>query len=165
MRNTSLRHVGIFTLLLACFFLACSPCRKIDCVNGECTDGLCVCTQGYEGTLCESRMTLKYAGDFSAAETCSGSENFTCSITENESSILEMIFNNLHGAINQFNYPVTATVNVTSPNNLTIASQPFGAGTISGSGSISADNNTITLAYTIVVAGNTENCTAVFTRN
>lgn len=50
-------------LMMSILFTFCSdPCKDIECINGDCDEGICNCTLGYEGTTCDSEIRTKYYG-------------------------------------------------------------------------------------------------------
>ena len=92
----------------------------------------------------------KFIGTYNVNETCS-SGTFSYAITVSESTTSEdaIVINNF----GDYGVNVRATV---SGNNITF-NDTQGGGTFSGSGSIS--DNTLTIIYTVSVAGLTDNCT------
>lgn len=53
----------IFAALVLLGFTSCDPCNKITCYNaGTCEDGICECSNGYEGEQCNVITANKYVG-------------------------------------------------------------------------------------------------------
>jgi len=53
----------LFSILLGFGFTQCSdPCDDVACVNGSCDEGICNCSPGYEGELCDTEIREKYFG-------------------------------------------------------------------------------------------------------
>ena len=137
------------------------PCKDETCndkgtptANGDVCD--CACNTGYEGDKCETEMRTKFVGTYAYNESCtSGTDTYTVSVATSSSSITEVSINNLYnqGII------VKGTVSGTA---LTIASQPFGSATISGTGSISG--NTLSLSYSVSLGGATDACSGSGTK-
>ena len=81
----------ILTILI---FIGCSSedaCESITCLNeGECIDGTCECTLGYEGETCEIESIAKFVGNYElASETC-GNFEAGFEIVEVENSVIDL---------------------------------------------------------------------------
>jgi hypothetical protein len=127
------------------------PCKDVECNNGVCEEGTCKCDAGYEGTNCETAVRTKFLGTYAFSENCNtGQDSYTVTITTVDADIQKIRISNIYDA----GLSTEATVSGTS---LTIASQSFGLATISGSGSISGSN--LTLSYSIAAGGATDACT------
>lgn len=161
MRNTTLQFIGIFAVVTASFFSACTdPCKDINCDKGTCADGLCLCDAGYEGTLCDTRITNKFVGNFDLSEYCTtANSSYPCSITESSSELMEINIYNLYASSMTFR----AIVNEDGIS-FTIPAQTIGSAIISGSGSINTSGSTITINYTVAVGTLVDACTATLTR-
>lgn len=47
------------------------PCDNVICLNGgTCTDGICYCPQGFEGTQCATRWSDKFVGNYIVDDAC-----------------------------------------------------------------------------------------------
>ncbi|MDX2002756.1 MAG: hypothetical protein SFW35_10010 [Chitinophagales bacterium] len=156
MAAASLMLFGVLT------FSSCEsdPCKDVTCVNGTATedgeDCNCVCETGYEGTQCDELVRAKYLGNYNGSESCtSGTDVYAVSVTAGTTD-LDVQISNIYDA----GFFTNATVN--ADGNLTIASQSFGTGTISGSGSI--NGNTVTITYTITAGGVADQCTYTGTK-
>lgn len=135
------------------------PCLNVNCQNGgTCVDGSCNCTVGYEGTNCEIETRAKFIRTWSVSEDCSiaGLANYSVIIT-NGSTIQSV---NIANFWNEF-----TTVNATiTGNTIAIPSQSQTSGsivyTISGNGTLS--NNQISISYSITnnATSITNNCIA-----
>lgn len=132
------------------------PCKDVTCQNGgTCDEGECICPTGYEGTNCETEERAKFFGTWRTTnETCTsgGPSTFDITITTNSGDISKINIANLYGA------GFTAVATLTG-NNVSIASQSFGTGSIVGSGSLSG--TTLTLSYTVTGGGSSDNCNGV----
>jgi hypothetical protein len=132
------------------------PCEDVTCLNGgTCELGLCDCATGYEGTECGTEVRAKLLGTWRTNnETCTsgGPSTFDIIITTN-SDVTKINISNL------YNVGFSAVASVDANNAVTIASQPFGTGNISGSGSLSG--TTLTLSYTVTGGGASDNCNGV----
>jgi hypothetical protein len=129
-------------------------CKDVDCgLYGECVDGDCVCDSGYEGVNCETLTRAEFLGTFNVAETCSASDDTYAVVIAAGSTATAVTITNLYDA----GLVVNGTVNVDG--GITIASQSFGTGTISGS--VTRTGGVTTINFTITVAGDSDTCSAV----
>lgn len=157
---------GISILGLALTLLSCNKCKDVECLNGgDCNkdDGKCICLTGYEGTDCGTEEREKFIAIYSASASCSisGSSNYTATISKSTGNVTEV---KLSGAWGIFSNTVKATVDGTD---ITIPDQePDNDGyRISGSGSISANQNIVSVTYTITDPQSaTDNCSATWTK-
>lgn len=149
----------ILTLvLLLCTLLTASACKKKDrcdeliCQNnGVCSNGLCYCDTGYEGSDCGTAWNEKYIGTWhTASQSCTTGSlaSFEINITPG-SSPKKIVIRNLYGA----NYDTYATI---EPYTISIPMQSLGSGTISGIGTV--NENEMILYYNISSGGFTDEC-------
>jgi hypothetical protein len=63
-----------FAVALSTMVTSCNnPCADRICKNGGvCREGECVCADGFEGPLCESKMYEKYIGTWDGSYRCNG---------------------------------------------------------------------------------------------
>lgn len=136
-------------------------CKDVVCQNaGVCTDGICDCPNGYEGTLCESEVRAKFKGTWTVQDNCSqsGTSGYTVGVV-NGTTINEVNITNFWEA---FSAPVKATV---TGNTISVALQEPDNDdwTVSGQGTITG--NTINWNYTITnPSGVADVCTGVWTK-
>ncbi|MCD8528476.1 MAG: hypothetical protein LRY27_00485 [Chitinophagales bacterium] len=52
----------IFLILIAAISGCKDACKDVQCVNGSCDDGTCICEAGYEGTTCDTQINDKFEG-------------------------------------------------------------------------------------------------------
>ncbi|MBA3898947.1 MAG: hypothetical protein H0X62_01865 [Bacteroidetes bacterium] len=133
-------------------------CKDVECNNGTCDEGTCICEGGYEGTNCDVAVRSKFLGTYAFTENCnSGADQYSVTVNADGSDIQKIRIVNIYGA----GLTTEATVSGTS---LTIASQSFGStnSTISGSGSVSGNNLTIT--YTVTATAGSDSCTGTGTK-
>jgi hypothetical protein len=151
--------VAVFALATGLMFAtSCKDeCKNVECgTNGTCVDGICDCNAGHEGDNCEREVRAKFLGSYAFSENCtSGPDSYTVNVTPDGSDVTMIRIANIYDA----GQTTTATVSGMS---LTIASQTFASGTISGSGSISGNN--VTLTYSITVGGASDSCTGTGTK-
>ncbi len=175
----------IYTLFLGgCLFLtSCKDkCKDIVCENaGTCNDGVCECTEGYEGESCETLSISKYFGTYlvtPSEEECeglsilgqnidlsqfinNGTDPFVLKVSQDGSSINKVLLQHLTdpSVLN-----LKATVNGSS---FVIASQPGETTTVlsfdlssdvSGSGSFSQNQINISLTKVRSAANQTSEC-------
>lgn len=114
------------------------------------------CDPGYEGDKCEDKWITNLLGTWTTNnEVCTsgGPSTFQITITEG-SEVTKINISGLYGAAG-----VSASGTVDEGDNVTIASQPFGTGSISGSGTLSG--STLTLNYSVTGGGSTDACNGV----
>ncbi|MBX7142800.1 MAG: calcium-binding EGF-like domain-containing protein [Chitinophagales bacterium] len=146
----------------AMFFNACEsdPCKDVICQNqGTCVDGTCQCADGYEGTNCETRTADKYAGTWSAVDVCtSGTWTYAATIAASSTEAPKILITNFGG----FGSSVVAVATVNG-NTMSVPSQTFGAVSLSGSGTLSSNGLTLSIAYTANdVGGGSDVCTGTW---
>lgn len=166
MKNTAFKFFGVAAIAVAALFSSCAdPCKDVTCLNGgECVEGDCACATGYEGTDCGTRATHKFAGSFTANETCtSGSYTYSTTVTESSTDITKITFSNLYDFTT---LGVTTAIygTVSNSTTLTIPSQVVTSSTdsytVSGSGSISSTGViTISLNVNDTTTGTSDTCT------
>jgi hypothetical protein len=172
MKNKNFGLLGAFAIAVAVFFAGCTdPCKDVNCNNGECVEGACVCDAGYEGVDCGTKVNAKFSGTYSLTENCptltppTASYNVIVSPSSNNAS--EANFAGL------FEEPASTVKAVIKSDGVsfTIASQNIGStsyGRIESSGTptISADGKTINLTYIFTnnSTSATSTCTATMIR-
>jgi hypothetical protein len=158
MKKVSMFGLSILTVITVSavmFFNACTsdPCKDVNCgVNGNCVDGNCVCSTGYEGVDCSIKSADKFVGTWNGTDVCTQNYSYTATITESSTEADKILITNFGG------FGPSVVINATvSSTTFSVASQTFGTVTISGSGSISSDGKTITITYTAndTAGGNT----------
>lgn len=133
----------LLTLLVCICLFSCSDnCKDLDCGNGTCDDGTCICDEGYEGTNCQTLVIAKYYGTYN---------NTASSCTNGGQSSMESII--LSSA--EDSDPTALTVEFELPNapnpiyvgsiqgNTITASGSYLITTLEFTGTISEDGNTI----------------------
>lgn len=137
------------------------PCKDVTCENngtptedGE--DCKCVCGTAYEGERCETLVRAKFIGNFNGTEACTtGNDTYAVTVTAG-SGDGDVIIGNLYNA----GFFVNAQVN--DNGGLTIPSQSFGTGQISGSATI--NGNTLTVNFVVTAGGASDTCTGTYTK-
>ncbi len=91
----------IFLFVLTIFFInACDPCSTVNCINGECVEGDCICNTGYEGDECEKEMREKFLGSYIVSDECEA-EDRNSHITEHPQEVtyvyISTFLNNVFG--------------------------------------------------------------------
>ena len=74
-----MKHFILFFGLAFLSLTACNDaCDDITCQNSAaCDDGTCLCTEGYEGTLCETKMNAKFVGLYAGLYNCESDSDST----------------------------------------------------------------------------------------
>lgn len=159
MKNIKFGFLSVFALSCMMFFSSCEDlCKDVECVQGECVEGDCVCDQGYEGTLCDTKMTDKFVGTYTVNENCdTGTYTYSTTITASSTTIDKIVVNNLYDSGDNLDATVDGS-------NATIASQTFNGLTYSGTGSMNTDATSLTLTYVVSDGSATDNCTAVLAK-
>ena len=147
--------------------IALDPCQRADCTRGQ-TDTCrvqngeprCICREGFEGARCEDSWEEKFAGNFSAQESCNGLDGAFNMSVETGPSPRQVTFTNLNNqaAAN----PVASKIvgRLLNRNSVEIYEQFMAFGRVTGSGSIDA-SQTIFLSYEIITQTDTLQCAAI----
>ena len=171
-------RVSLFTLFAVSFFLfsGCSdPCDEVTCLNdGFCIEGNCNCASGYEGDDCGTELNDKFEGTYTlSSSACQsqtiGTHTLTLGGSQTDPARVSVVglhdnltVSTINGSITDFN-----------PDQLIISEQiitAFNSGdvyTVSGTGFLSEDGNTLQLNYSIFNVVNNSlfaDCQDVFTR-
>lgn len=168
MKNMKFNLLGAFAVAIALFFAGCTEdlCKDVDCgTNGDCNEGTCVCSTGYEGTLCDAKVNAKFAGAYNLTETCnpSGAAGpYAVTVTASSTTATGLTFTGLWeepGSV------ASAEVSTSSSAAFTIAKQSYSNGSfqIEANGTLNTTTNTITITYTMfdgTGATTLDNCTA-----
>ena len=132
-------------------------CKDVVCNNGgTCIDGNCSCPTGFEGSDCGTLARAKFLGTYTGSESCTlGTDNYSVKVTEH-SDKAKMNIENL------YNENFVANANPDG-NGFTIPSQSVGSSTtVSGNGTISGNN--ISITYTINNGATSNTCTYTGTK-
>lgn len=139
------------------------PCLALECVNGTCiplseTEAFCQCENGYEGDLCEKAWTSKFATGYDAVEVCNGNGlGFPVDV------VVGPRFNQI--TIENFrNVGAKVVADLINARVVNIYEQPMTFGFVSGAGSMSLDEQELTLNFTIIDGKDTLMCTAILTK-
>jgi hypothetical protein len=129
-------------------------CKDVECgTYGNCIEGDCECDANYTGTNCATLLRADYIGSGNVDETCdSSTDTYALTITAG-TAITDVVINNIYGL------DLNTTGTVDTEGNLTIPSQTFGSGTISGTGSLT--NDILTISFDLVLGTETDSCTLV----
>lgn len=131
---------------------ACTDlCKDVNCNNGTCVEGDCVCDAGYEGTNCDTEIRAAYLGTYNVTETCDSGSDAYAVVVSAGTSINDVVINNLYDA----GFAVTGTLNTAGGIDF---NGSFGTGTISGS--MTTTGGVITITFTVSAGGASDNCTA-----
>ena len=143
-------------------------CKDVECANGgTCEEGICSCPAGYEGDLCETLANAKFVGSFKYNESCGGSTvtDFPCSFSASSSSPSGIVITGFAGfGCNGASFIVNGTV---VGSDITIPQQSLCSGQVtieSGSGTLNASGNSISMTYTYSFGGASETCSGTYTK-
>ncbi|MCD6062358.1 MAG: EGF-like domain [Flavipsychrobacter sp.] len=159
---SALLALGAFTAMT---YTACNKdeCEDVVCQNGgTCVDGVCQCSTGWEGTLCDTKSNAKFVGTWSVAETCgtTPSNPYQVIITADASDPTKVVVSNL----GNYNCTVTGAIvfnGTVSGNTLTVndnkcSTQMNATGTLA--------NGVLTINYTASFGATIDNCTATLSK-
>lgn len=145
------------------------PCTIKNCVNVESCivnaqrRAICICKDGYEGSVCDSSWNLKYTGRFGVSENCRTSVFFYVDISTGP-RFNEITLANFH---NKAGTGGTAKVvaEAITPGNLLIRQQFMHFGQVYGAGSFNPiDRDRFSLEYRVINTPDTLVCVANFER-
>lgn len=141
-------------LLICLAFASCKPdpCQDVDCNNGTCDSGDCICETGYEGVNCEVEQREAFVGDYDVTEVCDlGNFTYVISVTADSETGTELTIRN----IGDFGFDVAANVDGSS---FAITDQVVNGATVNGTGQLV--EGTLTITYTMeTTGGQVLNCT------
>lgn len=175
----SLQAKIFFLLVIAIGFSSCkeNKCKHVTCpTNLECSEGACVCPNGYEGTNCDTLSYKKYVGSYLVSESCETFPSYTATMYWYADTLSpgEMVITPFFEAgplyVYIINLPGSLGLNFTVPS--TNINTAEGTITVSGSGQgvYSCDTcNTIArvylyLTYNNPISGDQQTCTETLTK-
>lgn len=147
---------GLLAMTAVAFTSCKDECKDVVCSNGgTCTEGICDCPSGYEGTNCETSWASAFIGTYNVAETyviAGGGGTFT----ENFSSVITAGSDAKKITLSNFSLSgqnITADLETTTSlkinaQTITVSGNQF---TAIGTGSIAG--STVTLNYTLAQGG------------
>jgi hypothetical protein len=157
--------LAVFFALLSSLLVACNdPCKDIECENGTCSNGECVCSTGYSGTNCGTAINSRFDGVFVLTENCIVGQNvppYNVTLAPKTTGPSDFTILGLWQAPQNL---VTAVID-DNGTSFTIERQAIMTGyeVEAAVGTISSDANTVNLTYTIYETGDTavvDQCTA-----
>lgn len=165
----SIRNIAFAAILTigafsAVTYTSCNKdeCKDVVCQNGgTCTDGVCACSTGYEGTNCQTKSTDKFLGTWTAVENCSGNSNtYQVTITADPSAANKVLVANLgdYGCTTGGIITWSGTVATTT---LTINDDACG---YQMTATCTYANGEVDVNYSATYLGVTDNCTATLSK-
>ncbi len=156
MKKILLSFFGFAAALSLTLTSCADPCKDVNCNNGECVEGDCVCNGGWEGSDCLTEWSEKFvANNANATDLCtSGNYTYTVDILRVNESMITI--NNL----GDFNTPANVNATITDGNELVIAVASDLAGRAwTGTGTL--NGSTLTINYVVTFDDGTfDTCTA-----
>ena len=162
---------NIFALAFFLLLLTSSckdPCKDINCNNGVCLEGTCLCDDGFEGVNCDQRERAKFVGTWTGPLDCGGmlgSNEATIIVSEDPSAdnglLFELAFEILD--LEPLSGTVSGDIFFITSSAQTISIDPIGEVdvNIGGDGSFNEDGTvTAKIIVTIPLLGTTE-CTGI----
>jgi hypothetical protein len=71
MKMKKFHFLGAAAIAALLFLVSCKdPCKDVNCNNGSCLEGDCVCEAGYQGTACDAKHNAKFVGIYAFLENC-----------------------------------------------------------------------------------------------
>lgn len=144
-----------------CANKGCDSLRTQSCISSG-AEALCICRDGFEGTLCQSEWADKYAGTYICQESCNGT-GISFNVTVTKGPEFKRI------TIGNFSNRQTATqsarvvARLNDPEVLEIYEQFMPFGKVQGIGSRDGSGN-LSLVYTIISGKDTLSCSALLVR-
>ncbi len=136
-------------LIMLTSFGCRDKCQRLECVNGSCVEGVCACSDGYEGGLCETPVSEKFDGTYAVDEDCTaGFDNYDLRIIPNASVPEQIRITGLW----EKNDTITGTIDATGVS-FNIERQSLGNVQVTGSGTSDPFGNSIALDYQIYNTG------------
>lgn len=157
--------LGVFVMFAPSCGEDSDACADVNCGNGTCFSGDCVCDDGYFNNDTDGTCTILVDGSYTVSEVCGAGDTYSSVVTFANDQISATNF------WNSFSNPVKMDVN---GNNITIQRQEpdnddfFVQG--SGTWSVNAQGKVVlTLSYKVtnegVTPSQTDNCNATFLKN
>lgn len=154
--------IAFFLLLLAS---SCKdPCKDINCNDGVCLDGTCICDDGFEGTNCDQLEREKFIGSWTGPLDCGellGSNEATIIVSADPNSAQGLLFSLDTGLaeLEAVSGTVSGNIFFISSTEQSLEIPDFGEvpATISGEGTFN-DDGTVTATVVAVTAAFTLEC-------
>lgn len=119
-------------LLPSCSKNGENACKSISCNNGNCTDGICICNQYFEGNNCDVQYRDKFIGVWAGTAVCgSNNSSYSITITAGNDVALVSIFNIKNAGL-------TFNGSATSPNGIVMPEQIINGSRVTATVSLEA---------------------------
>ncbi len=143
--------------LTPCLLKKCSEVGTDSCVVSTATgQARCLCTQGYEGDLCDSRWESKFVANYSSSEACDGDiGNYPLGILAGPDPQQITLVNFYNQQPD--NLPAKVVANLLNASSFQIYPQFMAFGLVTGQGAFRSDG-IIELSYEIIFNGDTTQC-------
>lgn len=166
-----IRHINIAILfgLSIILFVSCERrnCNNVVCPFGQvCSNGLCLCPNGYEGSDCQTLSSDKYTGNYIVYENCPNSTmgnpigQYNTYIGADPNYPSQMIIYNL---FNQGSAIVNIYTDASNQGNMLIVrNQNLGSMMVYGEGNYNPNTRQITITFEYTFNFNTFQCIHTF---
>jgi hypothetical protein len=117
-------------------------CKDVECNNGTCDEGTCICETGYEGTNCDAEMRAKFFGTYRVSGTDTDGDSYT-----NVPVKIEAASANAQAVIITWDNSVVMNGNSSASTTITIPTQTVSGDAVSGT--ITGGGSTITMVLAV----------------